>query len=269
MDTSCKPTGVALASPGVRARRFALAGALCLLASACQLRLGLDVALDAAGGGVLELAVVLDGELRTLLEEAGFDPTLGLADLDDRAEGWESAQTETDGGLELRFVAPFPDPDGFASLTGRLHAALGPEDGRLFRELGVTVEDDGGVAFRGEVGLVPPEVPGATGVGVEFDEDDLRALLDERGDELVRYELRVTLPAPPAEHDADRVDGASLTWDAPVGRLRAVSARSFPPPGTDPLLVGAVAVTAAIAAGVVVLRLRARRRRRLRERPGI
>jgi phosphatidylinositol mannoside-binding LppM-like protein len=157
--------------------------------------------------------------------------------------------------------ARFDDPEEFATLTDGVHGALDDEDARLFQRLRLRRLDGGAVAFEGRVGLLLPVAPGARGEGIAFDADDLERLLEERGDELVRYEVRVTLPAAPREHDGDVAEGRSVTWRAPVGELRAISAVSQVPSRLPPWLVPALAVAlvaAVVTAAVVVLQRRRR-----------
>lgn len=241
-------------------RLLALAAASLLLA-ACQLRLAADVAVEQDGSGTLTIQVALDDELAGLLEESGSDPLDGLQEASQLADGW-SVDVQEQDGVAVTLTAPFDDPAGFERLTGELHAALDPADGALFRDLRLRVDDDGAARFSGRIGLLLPSTPGAEGAEVRFDAGDLERLLEERGDDFVRYELRLTLPAAPSQHDADRASGRTLVWRAPVSSLRAVSAES-PGPSATPLLtaLAVLAVSAAATAtGVVLVRRHGPRR---------
>lgn len=242
-------------------RLLALAAASLLLLTACQLRLGADVTVGQDGSGSIAVRVALDQELVGLLDEAGVDPLEGLEEAQQLAPDWQVEVREGEG-VEVTLTAPFDDPAGFERLAGDLHAALDPADGALYRDLRLRVDGDGSAAFSGRLGLLLPAAPGAEGAGVQFDRDDLQRLLDERGDEFVRYELRLTLPAEPSQHDADEVSGRSLVWRAPVGSLRDVSATSPAPAATSLPVAAAVVVVsaAAAAAGVVLVRRRGARR---------
>ena len=233
---------------------------LAVLLGGCQLRLAADVAIDASGGGTLELAVALDEELHELLTEAGFDPAVGFEELASSAPDWEVEQLETDDGLRLRFATSFDDPQDFSRLVEEFAAGGGPGDTELFDELEIALEGDV-VMFSGRAGLLLPETAGAEGAGVEFDGDDLERLIDERGDEFVRYELRVLLPASPASHDGDERDGNAVTWRLPVGEMRALEARSEPVRDRTPVIavaVGLLAVAVGAAAGLWYRRRRGR-----------
>lgn len=235
-----------------------LAAMAATLLPACELRLASDVRVAPDGSGTFELVVALDDELHGLLRDGGVDPLAGIDDLSRTTPGWTVESSEDDaGGLEVSLAADFDDPEGFAALTDGVHAALDAEDGSLWEGLRLVL-DGGEVAFRGEAGLLVPRFPGATGT-IEFDEDDLAALVEERGDEFVRYELRVTLPGELLTHDADRVTGSSLVWDLPVGERRDVSATSRPEVAATPLLVAAVVLVVATGTAASVVAVRARR----------
>ena len=230
--------------------------------SACELRLGVDVALGHDGSGTLELIVGLDEELDEALAQAGADPLRGLDDLRAAAPEWELETVEPDaGGRELHMSTSFDEPGDLEQLVGELRSALDPEDGEFLGELAVTVRDDRHVALTGRAGFVPPEVPGATGLGVAFDEDDLARLIEERGAELIVYDLRVTFPAPPDEgHGADEVDGRTLVWHLPIGDTREIAASSPPASDRRTLILAGVAVATAVVSATVVAVTRRRRR---------
>lgn len=223
---------------------------LALLASACQVRLAADVAIGRDGSGTFEFAVAIDEELAQDLREAGVEPLAGLEDAGDSSR-WEVVGEEPDdGGVRVRLQASFDDPDGLAQLSADLHRSLDRDDVRVHDGLRLERRDDGSMAFSGRVGLALPAAPGAEGQGVGFDAEDLERLLEERGEEFVRYDVRVTLPGEPLEHDADEVDGTALVWRAPVDGMREISAVSAPP-GTPPLVIAvAVGLLVAVVTGV-------------------
>ena len=242
-----------------------IAALLAVVLTSCQMSVAVDVAVARDGGGTLELVIELDRELPELLDRAGVALRAGLEEAVAAAADWDVAVSDTDaGGLRFEATTTFADPEDFARLTDEFHVALDDEDARLFRRLRLERDDSGAVAFTGQVGLELPAAPGARGIGVAFDADDLERVLAERGDELVRYDLRVTFPGvPEAGHDADAVDGNSLTWRVPVGEQRNVQARSLPPPRPQWLVLTAVALLSAVTMAllVVVVRVRVRARR--------
>lgn len=239
---------------------FVLAGLAAVLTPACQLRLAMDVTTGSRGSGTFELAVVLDEELAAVLDEAGVDVLAGLNEARAAAPDWKIEKVERDDqGLELRLESSFDDVEEFGVLADRLDDALDEDDAHLYEDLRLDRHDDGAVAFDGRIGLLLPSAPGARGAGVTFDADDLERLLATRGEELVRYELRVTLPAPPLEHNADEVSGSSVIWRAPIGELRQVSAVSSVPREPSMLLLAGIALLAAAVTALVVRALHGRR----------
>lgn len=237
-----------------------LMAAAVVLVPACQVRLASDITVARDASGTFEFAVSIDEELTEDLEEAGVDPLAGLEDLQDSVTGWEITRDDpSDGGVGIRLRGTFDDPEGLGELADDLQVGLDQDDVRVHDGLELELRDDGSVALDGRVGLRLPAAPGAEGVGVAFDAEDLERLLRQRGDEFVRYDVRVTLPAEPVEHDADEVDGNSLIWRAPVDGMREISAVSAPP-GVSPILLAVgVGVAAALvsAAAVVLWRRRA------------
>lgn len=250
-------------TPSRTAARALLAGLLALALSACQLRIGADIEVRSGGDGTFELLTAADGELVTMLAEAGVDLRTGLEEAVAAAPAWEVEATETDdGGLELAFSTTFDDPTELEGLVEELHAGLDEEDGALLRDLTVDVADDGAVSFAADAGVLLPTSTGVEGEDVAFDADDLEALIAERGDELVRADLRLTLPGPPVSHDADEVDGRNLVWRLPVGEMRPVSARSDAPEDRTLPVAIAVAAGALVIAALVVALVRRRGARR-------
>lgn len=243
-----------------------------LVLSACQVRFQADVVTDRRGAGTLQLRVDVDRELAGRLREAGVDLLAGLDELRAAAPAWtidapsqNDSAVDTEGPdaerLSLRLQTAFSGPEEFAALTDGLNSALGPEDARLFEGLRLRRTEDGGVAFSGRIGVLLPAAPGVRGVGVAFGSPELRQLLlAVHGDELLRFQLRLTLPALPRQHDADEVDGRRLTWTAPIDSLREVSAVSeVPPRGWQPPVAGLVGLAATAPPAVLMMRRRRRR----------
>lgn len=240
-----------------RLRTLLLLTLVALVLSACQVRMATDIAVGRDGSGTFEFAVSIDEELAEDLREAGVDPLEGLEDVQDGP--WEVVRHDpAGGGVGVRLRAGFEEPEELGELADDLHAELDRDDLRVHDGLQLDRGDDGSMALSGRVGLRLPAAPGAEGAGVTFDADDLQRLLEDRGEEFVSYDVRVTLPADPVEHDADEVDGNSLVWHAPVTEMRDISAVSAAP-GVSPVLIAvAVGLVAAVVAsiGAVVWRRR-------------
>ncbi len=232
-------------------RLLPLLAAVALLAG-CELSIAVDLDLERGGAGEAAVLVSLDEELERILDDAGVDVLAGLAEIAEREPEWDATVDRPDaGGLAVRFDAAFEDPQELADLLDGIHRGLDPEhDPRIFEGLRVEARPGGAVAVAGRVGLLAPSTPGARGEGVGFDEEALERLIGERGDEFVRYDLRVTLPTAPEDHDADEVEGASLVWHAPVGELREIAAVSERPLPPTWVVAGLVALIAAVVAGI-------------------
>jgi hypothetical protein len=222
-----------------RSALVAVAAVLALLTSACQLSLATDIGVAPDGSGTLELAVAVDEELGRLLADAGVDLTLGLEDADAVATDWEVEQTPRGDGREVRLRTSFEEPAELGALVAELHAGLTEDDPAILEDVVLAVDDDGRVTFRARAGLDLPTTAGASGTGVTFDAEDLEDVLARDGGSAVRYDLRLTLPGRPVEHDAD-----ARTW----------------------LLVGAAFAVSAAAAAVLVVLSRRRGRRLAGER---
>lgn len=236
-------------------RRVLVLLALAFATAACQVRVGADLAVARDGSGRMALTVALDEELATSLSADGFDP---FAELEDPPPGWEVERSQPDGGQAATLVTEFDDPDELASRVAQLQEGIDEEDPLLLEDVEVAVDRDGGATFRGRAGLRPPSSTGLEGVGVSFDGEDLQALLAERGDEVVRVDLRVTLPGPVVDGNADEVDGRTATWRLPVTELVEVRAVSDPPTDRTWWLVGGAAALG-LALGFVLVRVFRRR----------
>jgi hypothetical protein len=240
-----------------RARRVAvLLGALAVLASACQVRVGTEVAVGRDGDGRLAVTIALDEELLASLDADDLDPFAGL---DELPEPWSVDRRAEDGGEALTFTAPFADPAGLAQRVADLQDGLDDDDPVLLDGVELAVAGDGSATFDGLAGFRPPSSTGFDGDGViAFDGDALEALLEDRGDEVMRVDLRVTLPGPIVDTNADEVDGATATWQLPTTELVEVRAVGDPPVDRTWWVVAGAAVLG-LALGVVVTGLRRRR----------
>lgn len=232
-----------------------------VLTSACQLSLATDIGVAADGSGTLEVAVAIDDELGRLLDDAGVDLALGLAEADAAASDWELEEIPRGEGREVRLRTAFAVPEELGRRVEELHAGLDDTDPAVLSDVELQVDEEGRVAFTAEAGLRLPTTTGATGDGVTFDAEDLADLLEREEGAAARYELRLTLPGRPTAHDADARQGRSLTWTLPIGEMRSVRAMSEPPVDRTWLLVGATFLASAAAATVLVVGARRRGRR--------
>lgn len=227
-----------------RVLRWALVVLLAVAASACQVRVGTDVTVGADGAGRLALTVALDEELGESLQADEIDPFSGL---DRLPEGWE---VQREGDRQVTVTADFDEPAGLADRVEQLQEGLDEQDPAVLEDASLEVAEDGSTTFRARAGFRPPSSTGLEGAGVQFDGQDLAALLAERGDEVMRVDLRVTLPGPVVDGNADTVDGRTATWNLPVTELVEVQAVGGPASDRTWWLVGAAALLG-LALGVV------------------
>lgn len=248
---------VPAASTRRRPRRVAvLIGALAVLASACQVRVGTEVAIGRDGDGRLAVTIALDEELLASLDADDLDPFAGL---DELPAPWTLERGAADGGEAVTVSAPFDDSAGLAQRVADLQDGLDGEDPVLLDDLVLEVADDGSATFSGRAGFRPPSSTGLDGEGViAFDGDALTALLEARGDEVMRVDLRVTLPGPIVDGNADEVDGSTATWQLPTTELAEVRAVGDPPVDRTWWVVASAAVLGLVL-GLVATGLRRRR----------
>ncbi|MEX0836580.1 MAG: hypothetical protein WD010_10840, partial [Nitriliruptor sp.] len=130
-------------------------------------------------------------------------------------------------------------------------------DPALAVDLDLEVDDEGAAQLDGTVQLRTPIGPGL--LTDEVTEADLAELAARTVDAA----LVVTLPGPVTDHDADEIDGSTLTWRVAPGDPRPVTAASAAPEGLTPeqvaaLVGGALVLVGLAAVTVVVVRRRSR-----------
>lgn len=238
--------------------RALLVAVAALALSGCRLELTADAVVERDGSGRAALTVGLDAELVAALEELAVDPTAQLTAAVGRAPGWTSdRRSSADGGLEVVLARDVASVDELAQVFRELTAGLAPTDPALLVDLDLLVDDAGATELTGTVAMRPPAAP-----GVEDPTDGPTAA--ELAELTVRHtaaRLHVTLPAPARQHDADRLEGRTLTWQVPVGEERTIAASAPAPPGPPrPVLVALVAggVLLALVGTLVGLRRRGR-----------
>ena len=236
----------------------ALSVLLVALATACQVRTTVVVAVDDDGSGTVEVAVGLDADALGGVPDLDGDGTSGPADLaalvrrDDLvAAGWtvSDPEVDADGATWLRATRRFGTPEEADQVLAGLTGPSGP-----LRDMHVTRTESFGRTRYGFTGTF--DLSG----GLEaFGDEGLAAALDGEplGEDAAAIELRAGQPLADAFtfEVAARLPGAEQTWsprlgDGPV-EMQADSTRNDWPV----LGLAQVAVLSLVAlAGVLVRR---------------
>ena len=234
-------------SGATRVRVVTLLVALLTLA-ACELDVTTEVAVDRDGSGQVGLGFALDAALLAQLDAAGVDPTAELTAAVAATPGWEVARSSDDDGLSVTATMRGDDPASLTAALRELTAGLSEDDPAVEVDLELRVDDDGAATLDGTAQLRPPAGPGV------IDADDDRAEMVALLERSVHATLVVTLPGPVTGHDADDLDGRTLTWQLPTDRRVEVSARADAPGPFTPQLLAALAggVLLLLAAGGVI-----------------
>lgn len=251
-----------------RAATLLLVAVLALASTGCRLGVATDVRLAADGSAIVRIALRVDGSMRVELDRLALDPTLAIDAALAGDDGWRrSRSVDDDGGLVLAFERPVADPAELARLLADLSEGVAEGAPALEVALDVVPGARGAVEVQGRAGLRPPATAGARlgGVPIGPSGDELAAIVAR----VVDATLSVTLPGPVVEHDADRVDGRTLTWELPVGATRTLRAVGGPVPwwavgrllprGLVPPALAALGVLAVALVGLGWRRARARR----------
>lgn len=247
-------------------KRLAIVLVGLLLFTGCKVRIHLDTTINADESGRVAFAIGFDEEFRQALEsfgegfgEEGGDP---FADIEESApEGWE-VERFTDGEFEgVRISRDFDDledlraaleeTESFGETGNDLGAGAGTPG---FESFGV--ERDGDI-FTVEVGPEGFDVPSASdgedpfaGEGSPFGELEFEAIIS------------FTLPGKVIEHNADEVDGSTVTWrftqESEPQPIRAVSDASQSAGDSDFPIVPVVIIAALVLGGGLFLLLRSR-----------
>jgi len=241
-------------------RRFrgtrALVWPLCaLLLAGCQLRVGINVDIEANGAGRLRVGVAGDRALLRRAAEAGADPLADVAEAGRRLapDGWVTTdQTAGDGSRRVAIAVDFTDPAELESLTADLAGALDAEEVRLLEPLQLTVDDE--IRVAGGAGLVPTRAVADYGLTRQR---AVRLLRDSRA---LNYRVRLRLPGEVVSSNAPSREESTLTWTVAAGesvRIAAVGTR----PRTLWRVLAAGAVGGLLALALLSLLLWRRRRR--------
>jgi hypothetical protein len=233
--------------------RVLVAIALAALLSACQLRIGVDIAVDPQGSGVLAVTVGADQELIVRAAEAGADPLAVLAQRGQQlsSRGWQVTETRDERGRSVRLAAGFSGPEEFEALARDLADALAAPEVRLLEPFSLEVADDR-LTVRGAASLAPGEL---VEPGVNLDELVRRAAEEDA----VVYEVRVRMPGEVLEANAAAREDGVLVWTvAPGERVDVLAVGERPRALLLPLAAGLLALVAVALIAAVLSRRRRR-----------
>ncbi len=239
-------------------RYLPLLTVLLLVLSACTIRLDVGLTVNEDESGTFALFMGFDEEFQQLMEQGGgegFNMTEGLADV---PEGWSVEDVVEDGFEGIRITTDFTDFEDLEEKLGELGEGQDAGVGTDFLgDFGLTHEGD---EFRFEVDAsgVDEQLSGAVG---NSGGEDLLSGMDPATlfEDLFEIRFRLTLPGEIQSHNADSVDGNTLTWNVAIDEedttYRAVSSTAG---GSSSMLLigGAAAVVLVAGVGVVAMRSR-------------
>ena len=207
------------------------------------------------------LDLFLDRELLDLLDELEVDAVDEVEAAVEATDDWDlDIEVEGFEGLRLRLVHEGPDPAG---ALGELSDGLASQDPGLRADLQVRIDEPDDAPdeldLAGTVELVAPHAPGV----VDEDGGPLgpdRAELERLMRDHVASALVVTMPGTLQRHNADRGEGAVLSWDLPVDQQVEVAATSqvSPLPVSREVVLAGAGVLLLIALGGVIWVVRRR-----------
>ena len=185
-----------------------LALLLTVVATACKIETNFHARINASGSGVIIAEVGMDEEAQTfLLTGENTDPFEGN-DLSDCV----GARTSEDQRGELHFWVIECD---IASLE-EFEATMTSTENTFMQSFDITVTDS--------LVTVTGSATAEESLGEDTEGFDPSVLEDS-----ISANLRITMPGRIIEHNADSVDGNTLTWEIPIlGGTLNVSAQSDP-----------------------------------------
>lgn len=239
-------------------RYFPLLTVLVLVLSACTIRLDVALTVNEDESGTFNLFMGFDEEFQQLMEQGGgegFDMTEGLQDV---PEGWTVEEVVEDGFEGVRISTDYRDFEELEEKLGDLGEGQDAGVGTDFLDDFALTREGDEFRFEVDVSGVDEQLSGAVG---DSGGEDLLSGMDPATlfEDLFEIRFRLTLPGEIQSHNADSVDGNTLTWnvgfDEEDSTYRAVSSTSG---GSSSLLLigGAAAIAAAAGVGVVAMRNR-------------
>ena len=239
-------------------KRFALLLLLALGLSACTIRFDIGVEVNEDETGTFTAFVGLDQELRDLMEQSGGeDLSLTEQMTSDVPEGFEVEEYTEDGFEGVKLSADF---DSFADLNQQLTETGGGELGATDMVNGFEFTHDGD-EFRFSADVSGVDEGFGDVLGEAGGEDLLSGFDPSLMSDLFEIRFRLTLPGEIKEHNADSIEGNTLTWDLAIDEQRdALTAVSSTAGGSSMLLIGGAAIAVVALAGVGVVASRRRKK---------
>jgi len=227
-----------------RFAKIAAACSLILLLAACNMNVQITTHVNDKGGGTLGLRILLDKELRDVLQ--GSNGGQGLASLESlfgrlRDEGWAVKRTEPSNGLDLEATRSFSDKKSFAAAMSEL--STGPVGGASplggyslgFTSHGSFLKTK--TDFSGRVDTSSLRQVIAT-VVTHGNQKEAQAFLDAASDNF-QFEIRASLPGSVSVSGGDgTVTNGVAVWRPQLGSVLDFSATSSAIKTSSLLLVG-------------------------------
>jgi hypothetical protein len=227
-----------------RFAKIAAACSLILLLSACNMTVQITTQVNDRGGGTLGLRMVLDKEVRDVLEGSGGGQ--GIQALDDlfsqlRDAQWTVTRTEPAGGLDLRATRAFKDAKGFATAMSELSSGRSGGTGPLGGySLGYTSHGSffkTKTGFSGTVDTTSWRSVIAAAL-TKGNQQAAQALLDSASDKF-HFEILATLPGSVSVSGGDgTVTNGQAIWRPALGSRVEIAATSSAIKTSSLLVVG-------------------------------
>jgi len=226
-----------------RIARIAVCSLIVLL-SACNMNVQITTKVNGKGGGTLGLTIVLDKELRDVLE--GSNRGQGLASLESlfgrlHDEGWAVTRTEPSGGLDLRATRAFSDQKTFATAMSELSTGSAGGASPLggyslgFTSQGSFLKTRTDFSGRVDTSSLRQVIAAVVTHG---NQTEAKAFLDAASDNF-QFEIRASLPGSVSVKSGDgTVTNGVAVWRPALGSTLDFSATSSAIKTSSLLLVG-------------------------------
>lgn len=238
-------------------KRYALLMLLALGLSACTIRFDIGVDVNEDESGTFTVFMGLDEEMRELMEQSGGED-MSITDqlASDAPEGFEVEEYAEDGFEGVLLSTSFTSFDDLNTKLTETADEGSPTD--MVNSFEFTHEDD---EFRFSADVSGLGEGFTDAVGEAGGEDMLSGFDPSFMSDLFEIRFQLTLPGEITEHNADSIDGSTVTWDLAFDESRdALVAVSSTSGGNSFLLIGGAVIVVAAAAGIGVAASRRRKK---------